>query len=364
MKPRVLFVARGNTSLPLPPWLAKRWDALSRVFDVRILNAGTGSGDERFRLLPMSAWLFYPELPFAIASELRRVRTDAVVATDPYVAAAALAGRKLARADAKVICEVHGDPHSFTRLYGSPVRRVLSPLADVIAHRGIAGADATRAVSTFTASIIEDVRGEPPTTSFVAYSDLSAFASTPPVPVPDAQRVVFVGALEPYKNIDGLAEAWRHLAPAHPQAVLSIVGEGSRRGVVEHLLADLPGQVEHRARLSPAEVAQQLDESRALVLPSYPEGLGRVVFEAFARGRLVIGTNRGGIPEIVTDEVDGILIPRADTAALVAALERVLTDRELCVTMGAAAHRAYGGWHQTVDEFARHYQEFVEQVVA
>jgi glycosyltransferase involved in cell wall biosynthesis len=364
VRPRVLFVARGNTTLPLPPWLAKRWDALSEVFEVRVLNAGTGSGDPRFRLLPLSAWRFYPQLPFAIASELRQCRPDAVVATDPYVALAGLAGRKLARVDTKVICEVHGDPHSFTRLYGSPVRRIFSPLADAFARRGIADADATRAVSTFTASIIEDVRGEPPTASFVAYSDLSAFAGKPPVPVPDAQRIVFVGALERYKNIDGLADAWRRVAAAHPQAVLSIVGEGSRREVVERLVADLHGQVEHRPRLSPAEVAEQLDESRALVLPSYPEGLGRVVLESFARGRLVIGTNRGGIPEIVTDEVDGLLIPRADTTALVAALERVLTDRELCVRLGAAAREAYGGWHQTPEDFSRAYREFVDKVIA
>ena len=85
------------------------------------------------------------------------------------------------------------------------------------------------------------------------------------------------------------------------------------------------------------------------MLPSWPEGLGRVVLEAFARGRMVVGTNGGGIPDIATDGVDGILIPRADTTALVAALARVLEDRELAVRLGAAARATYARWHQTVD---------------
>ena len=88
------------------------------------------------------------------------------------------------------------------------------------------------------------------------------------------------------------------------------------------------------------------------------------MLEAFARGRAVIGTNGGGIPDIVTDDVDGILIPRADTPALVAALERVLTDDELCARLGQAAHEAYARWHQTPQDFARAYRELVDRVLS
>ena len=52
----------------------------------------------------------------------------------------------------------------------------------------------------------------PATACFPTYSDLSAFCDPPLVPVPDERRVVFVGALEPYKNVDGLAAAWRRVA--------------------------------------------------------------------------------------------------------------------------------------------------------
>lgn len=364
MTPRVLFVARGHLSLPLAPWLRKKWDALSEVMEVRVLNAGSGTGDERFRVLPERASAFYPRLPFAIASELRRFGADAVVASDPFVGAAALAGRTLARSHAKVIVELHGDPRTFTRAYGSEARKLASPVADAVARRAIAGADATRAVSSFTSSLIEEVRGKPATACFLAYSDLSAFADRPPVPVPETRRIVFVGALEAYKNIDGLAAAWRDVVRSYPDAVLSIVGDGSRRAVVEQLVADLPGRVEHRRQIGPEEVAAELDAARALVLPSWPEGLGRVLLEAFARGRPVVGTNGGGIPDIVTDDLDGILIPRADTAVLTAALERVLADRGLCERLGAAARETYGRWHQTPEDLARNYRELIDRVLA
>lgn len=363
MTPRVLFVGRGRLTLPLEPWLAKKWDALSEQLDLRVLNAGTGSGDARFVLLPPDARSFYSRLPFAVARELRAFRPDAIVASDPYVGVASRIGRTLARSHAKLIVEVHGDPRTFTRAYGSGARRLLSPLADATAAAGIRGADATRALSAFTSSLVERVRGIPATASFPTYSDLSAFADPPVVPVPGARRVVFVGALEAYKNIDGLAAAWRELAPAFPDAKLAIVGDGARRAVVDRLVRDLPDAVEHHARLAPAEVVAQLDAARALVLPSYPEGLGRVVLESFARGRPVVGTDGGGIPDMATDGVDALLVPRADTPALVAALRRVLEDRELVERLGAAARLAYSRWHQTPEDFAQAYRDLVDSAL-
>jgi glycosyltransferase involved in cell wall biosynthesis len=181
--------------------------------------------------------------------------------------------------------------------------------------------------------------------------------------VPEAQRVVFVGALEPYKNVRGLAAAWRETAARIPAAELVIVGKGSQRAVVDELRAALPAQVEHHPELPPDRVAAELDRARALVLPSWPEGLGRVVLEAFARGRTVVATDAGGIPDIVTNERDGLLVPRADTPALVTALTRVLTDRELAQRLGDAGRQTYGKWHQTPEDFAHAYRELVERVL-
>lgn len=360
----MLFVGRGRLVLPLAPWLARKWDALGDVLDLRVLNAGSGAGDPRFRFLPDAAPAFYSRLPFEVARELRAFRPGVVVAADPYVAAGVLAGRRLARSPAKVIVEVHGDPQTFTRLYGSPARKLLSPVADALATRSLASADATRALSQFTSSIVEQARGLPATVCFPTYSDLSVFADSPISSVPEEQRVVFVGALEPYKNVRGLAVAWQEVAAALPAARLTVVGNGSQRSAIDALVADLPAQVEHHAVLPPEGVAAAIDAARALVLPSWPEGLGRVVLEAFARGRTVVATNAGGIPDIVTDGRDGLLIPAGDTAALVTGLRRVLGDRVLAERLGSAGRATYAAWHQTAEDFARSYQELIDRVLA
>jgi glycosyltransferase involved in cell wall biosynthesis len=362
--PRVLFVGRGRLTFPLARGLVKKWDALGEVFEWRALNAGSGEGDGRFTLLPDDAFAFYPRLVFDVARALRRFRADAIIASDPYVGAAALGSRRLARVRPKVIVEVHGDPRTFTRLYGSPARRALSWTADAIARFGLQHADATRALSGFTSSLVEEVRGVPATACFPTYSDLDVFRDRPPEPVPEARRVVFVAALERYKNVDGLAVAWRRVSAQVPDATLVVVGRGSRREVIDRLHAELPGRVVRHEELLPEEVAAEIDRSRALVLPSWPEGLGRVVLEAFARGRTVVATNAGGIRDIVTDGHDGILIPVGDTEALAEGMLRVLEDRELAARLGSAARRSYAPWHQTAEDFAQSYRDLVDRALA
>ena len=133
--------------MPLDRWLAKKWDAIGGQLDFRVLTtlAGPG-GDDRFTALPeqghrSSTRRSAPET----VRLLRSYRPDVIVATDPFVAAETLAARRLTRSHAKLIVEVHGDPMTFTRLYGSPARRALSLPADRLARRSLVHADATRA---------------------------------------------------------------------------------------------------------------------------------------------------------------------------------------------------------------------------
>ena len=171
---------------------------------------------------------------------------------------------------------------------------------------------------------------------FPAFTDVEPFAAAAPAPLPESPQALFVGVLELYKNIDGLADAWRMVARELPQARLVIVGEGARESVVERLLAELPGQTRWVRRLAAEEVARALDDSTLLVLPSRSEGLGRVVVEAMSRGRAVVATRVGGPVELVDDGRTGLLVPPGDTRALADALVRVLSDRELAARLGAA----------------------------
>jgi glycosyltransferase involved in cell wall biosynthesis len=263
-----------------------------------------------------------------------------------------------------VIVEVHGDWRTFTRLYGSRARKAVARLADALAVLALRRADATRALSAFTSGLVEEARGRPADALFSTYSDLSAFTTEPLAELPERPTALFVGALEHYKNVDGLAAAWRRVARELPEARLVVVGRGSRRRPVEALVAELPESVEHVEQLEPRAVARRLDDATLLVLPSWPEGLGRVVIEAFARGRGVVATGAGGVLDLVRDGVEGLLVPKADEEALVQSLLRVLRDRELAERLGRAAHERYAEWHTTPEEFAAAYRWLVDETVA
>lgn len=372
-RPRVLFVGRGRHRLPLSPGLAKKWDAVEQQLDYRFLGAAetqNAQSSDRFRLSAplrprrLDGALFHLLLPFRVRRELQQFRPEAVVAADPFVGAAVLAGRLLARRRVPVIVEVHGDWRTFTRLYGSPFRRLFGRAADALAVRVLRRADATRALSEFTSGLVEEARGRPADASFATYSDLSAFMAEPVAELPDRPTALFVGMLEAYKNVDGLAAAWRRVAARMPEARLVIVGKGSRRRPIDELVRDLPDQVEHVEQLDPEGVAARLDEATILVLPSWPEGLGRVVIEAFARGRGVVATGAGGVLDLVEHGREGLLVPRADEDALVEALVRVLGDRELAVRLGKAARERYRDWDYTPDEFALSLRKLAERTIA
>jgi glycosyltransferase involved in cell wall biosynthesis len=371
MKRRLLMVGRMRYSLPLSPSLEQKFDALSEELDVRVLaSAAGGSGhDERFRLV-RRAWprafdgpSFYALLPFRVAREIREFRPDAVLAQGAQEAALVNLGRKLARVPTRVIADIHGDPAAPTRLYGSPLRRVLAPLADWLAKRGLSGADGVRTISAYTSGVVREA-GVEPTATFAAFMDLEPFLETEPRPLPQPPVALFVGVLERYKAVDVLAEAWRLAAPQVPDATLHIVGRGSLRHVAAELVAELPEQTRWTEMLPTTEVARALDDTTVLVLPSRSEGLGRVVIEAFCRGRGVVASGVGGIPDIVENGVTGLLVPPGDAAALAEALVRALTEGALSEQLGASARVAVEPWLATPEQYARQIRDLVESVVS
>jgi glycosyltransferase involved in cell wall biosynthesis len=292
-------------------------------------------------------------LPLRVRRLARAHRPAAIVTQSPYEAACVW----LARTRAKVIVELHGDWRTATRLYGSRLRRALSPLADAVGAFGLRRADAVRTVSTYTSDLVREL-GVEPAREFAAFMDLELFLERPPEPLPEQPAALFVGVLELYKNVDGLARSWRLAAPRVPGASLRLVGRGTQREVVEQLVRDLPGQTSWTERLTQAEVAEALDEATCLVLPSRSEGLGRVLVEAFLRGRPAVAMGVGGITDVVTDGVDGLLVDSDEELA--DALVRVLQDRALAERLASSARPSGERWLTTPEEFAARLAELVE----
>lgn len=362
MKSRFLFVGRTRYRLPLDESRRRKFAALADVSDIRVLAsaaAGASRGDDVFTLVrpfPVRALdgvAFHALLPWRVARELRGFRPTVVLVQGAHEAALVLLGRKLARSRVPVVLDVHGDWRHATRLYGSPARRLLSPIADRLAAWAIHRVDAIRTVSDFTTALVRE-QGVEPAATFPAFMDLEPFLA-PPVPLPLRPRALFVGVLELYKGLDLLAEAWPLVAKQVPDVELRLIGSGSRTDLVRRMVERGPN-VTWDSGLEPEEVAAELDRATCLVLPSRREGMGRVVVEAFCRGRGVVGTRGGGIEDLVVDEKTGLLVPSDDVGALVTALVRVLSDPELAERLAAASRAGSERWYASPEEFARRMQ--------
>jgi glycosyltransferase involved in cell wall biosynthesis len=371
-KPRVLFVSRERFRLPVEGAQARKWAAIADVVEHRVLAAapaGAPKGDERFTLVgpatPRFAdgALFYLLLPLRIARELRAFPADAAIVQGVHEAVAFLLGRRLAGSKAKLILDVQGDWHETTRLYGSRLRRLLNPVNDAFAPIAATRADAVKTVSTQTTGIVRAL-GVEPVAVFPAYVDAEAFLQRVPVPLPEAPRALFVGVLERYKAFDTLVEAWRHASPRVSGATLHIVGEGTMRDRAERLVAELPGQTEWSPRLGAEEVSAAMDASWLVCLPSRSEGLPRVALEAMCRGRAVVGGNRAGIPDVVHDGENGLLVDPEDPAALADALVRILSDRAYAQQLAAAARRTGEEWGVTPGAYGERIGDLVQRVLA
>ncbi|MBA2332565.1 MAG: glycosyltransferase family 4 protein [Actinobacteria bacterium] len=368
-RPRALMVGRTRYRFPLSEGLARKFDALGERLELRVLATGTrGNRADRPEFLlhrplhsrAFDSVAFYARLPFLIARELRAFRPAVVLAQSPFEAAAAYAGRKLARRRVPVVVELHGDWASFARLYGSRLRRPLAPVLDRIAARSLGHADAVRTLSPFTTKLARR-HGVEPAATFTTYTDLSAFADPPALPLPQRPTALFVGVLQRYKNVDGIVAAWRLAAPKVPEARLVLVGDGPMRAEVERLVAEIPAQTAWHASLPTPEVVTALDTAWCLLLPSRSEGTPRVILEALCRGRGVIGGRVGGIPDAVNEE-NGFLVDPSDVEAIAEALVRLLSDRALAERLGAQALADSQLWRYTAAEYADNVVALVERV--
>ena len=147
----------------------------------------------------------------------------------------------------------------------------------------------------------------------------------------DAKIVVSVARLVPVKGLDYLIKAVSLLLQTDNKINLLIIGDGSQRAELEELISEL--KLDNRVRLMGTipheQIAGFLNQADVFVLPSLSEGLGIAIIEAMACGIPVIGTNVDGIPDIIKDNDNGVLVPPGDAEALAGAIDKLLQNEEL-----------------------------------
>ena len=154
---------------------------------------------------------------------------------------------------------------------------------------------------------------------------------------PRRPGIMAMGRFSREKGFDLLIEAFGQLASRHPEWTLTILGDGPERRALEAAIdrlglrvrVSLPGEVS-----CPSVVIRQAE---LFVCPSRVEGFGMALCEAMACGLAVIAADADGPRAILRDGENGLLVPREDSRALAAAMERLMTDADLRSRLGKRA---------------------------
>jgi glycosyltransferase involved in cell wall biosynthesis len=184
----------------------------------------------------------------------------------------------------------------------------------------------------------------------------------------EAHLVLFVGNLEPRKQVDVLLRAVARLRERLPTLRLLVVGSGESAGVEDQTarlrqlgaelgLADV---VRFTGRLDEEALLDAYAAADVFALPSSSEAQGIVALEAMACGLAVVATAVGGLLGTIDDGRTGFLVPSGDVTALAERLEAVLADAERRATVGAAARReveSHFAWRRTVEQTLKVYGE-------
>jgi glycosyltransferase involved in cell wall biosynthesis len=158
--------------------------------------------------------------------------------------------------------------------------------------------------------------------------------------------VLFVGTLEPRKNVGRLLDAYEMLIsrrPDTPELVLAGKPTPEAADWLDRIgRAPLATRVRHLGYVTEGELQHLYDRAAVLVMPSHDEGFGMPVLEAMAIGVPVVAANRGALPEVAGDAA--LLVDPDDVSALAAAIERMLEDTTL-------AERAIAAGRERAREF-------------
>jgi len=215
----------------------------------------------------------------------------------------------------------------------TPTIDVLIAVSDAIVHKLVAEARDTTTISRVYNGV-DLMRFDGATGGDAVRAELGIPTSAP--------VALVVGRLEPEKGHPTLIEAWPLVHHHFPAARLLIAGEGSERDRLEglaaaHLRAEICcDSVSFLGRRE--DVPQLLSAADVVVMPSYREAQGLAIVEALAAERAVVASNVGGIPEMLHDGENGLLVPSHDPSALATAIGRLFNDAALRARLAAAGH--------------------------
>ncbi len=287
--------------------------------------------------LPIGRGLRWPVAALLLPSCIKRVydaaRFDVLrVHSLRYIGPAALIARWRYRLDVPIVAHHHHlDRHWLNPLIEGRVMRGV--------ERIVVGSEFARRQAAHAFRVPEEKF------SVVPYGVAGRFAPQPKPPALirrlglDGKVVtLFLGTLEPRKNLFLLLDVWREVARARPDATLVVAGSGRLRGALQRQAGDLvdDGRVLFTGHVPEDEKVAYYNLADLLLFPSALEGFGFAVAEAMSCGLPVVVSDRGSLPELVVDGEGGFLCDPADGPDLVRKTLLLLADPLLRQKLGAA----------------------------
>ena len=230
--------------------------------------------------------------------------------------------------------------------------------SDDLRQRAIALGAAERRTRTVPYGVDASAFGGTSAGADARHGDMRARLGTPE----GARLVLAVGRLVEKKGLGTLVEAAAGLSGAH----VAIAGAGDLQEPLQKRIEALGAPVRLVGALDRDTVASALAAADMVAVPSVVDAAGNVdglpntLLEAMAAGRAVVASRVAGIPDVVIDEVNGLLVPPGDAAAWRAALGRVIADDGLRARLGAAARATVlerHGWDTAARRFEECYAE-------
>jgi glycosyltransferase involved in cell wall biosynthesis len=276
---------------------------------------------------------------------LGRVEVRRVAAGPPLAVAKAIRGMARAVSEECAAGGVHivhahgwtpaGIAAAFARRHGRPLALTLHGADVRFAHRTPGGAllmgvVARRAavVSAVTSNLLDDAaRATRRTRQSIPVTPMPTLGgepAAPPVGIPHG--VVYAGRLIARKGVRFLLEALALLRKQGLPLDLTVVGDGPERAALKAQALALGVPAVFTGFVPPDQVPDYLAGKRVFVLPSIEEGRGLVLVEALRQGVPVVATLSGGVPDLLTEEGAGLLVPPGDAAALAGAIRRVASN--------------------------------------
>ncbi len=351
---KVLFISVTRYNLARDLHLKEKFEGLSRGVKPYVLARGKPFHQSiwgaEFYLLPQ--FFFWPLAFITSFCLCLSKKIDTIVAQSPLMEG--VLGTILKKALKKeLIVEIHGDwlegPFLSKKRKLAFIQRRIVPF---LAKLSLKNADKIRAVAGYLLDEAKKIAANKRYFIFPTFTDMDIFLNERDIRFDNF--ILFVGHLQKVKGVDYLIEAFGKIKADFPEFRLVLIGQGTEK-------LNIGDDIELKGRLSLEQTRAIMKDCYCLVLPSLSEGLPRVLMEAQALGKPVIGSNVGGIPELIEDGKNGFLFRAGDSDELAEKLKILLGDKNLSIEMGRRG-REFVGKNFSNEKYAENYIQMINSL--